>query len=72
MKRFLSEKNFAAVLFVFALTFFVFAQQDAKKMEKMYRSTSTNVSTIIPVSKNTMANNVTQPAPKVVTPVQSR
>jgi hypothetical protein len=72
MKRILSEKTIAAVLFVFALTFFVFAQQDAKKVEKMYKTPGNNVSTIIPAPQNTAATTTTTPASKVVTLSQSR
>jgi hypothetical protein len=36
MKRILSEKNLVVVLFVMVLITFSLAQEDSKKMEKMY------------------------------------
>ena len=50
MRKILSEKNFAGFLFVVALVVFSFAQQDAKKAEKM---STDNVSSIISAPRQT-------------------
>jgi hypothetical protein len=36
MRKILSEKNIVVILFVVALVVFSFAQEDARKAEKMY------------------------------------
>jgi hypothetical protein len=41
MKRILSEKNLVVVLFVMVLITFSLAQEDSKKMEKMYSGATT-------------------------------
>jgi hypothetical protein len=40
MRRFLSEKNIVVVLFVMVLITFSLAQEDSKKMEKLYSGTN--------------------------------
>jgi hypothetical protein len=40
MKRILSEKNIVVILFVMVLITFSLAQEDSRKMEKMYISTN--------------------------------
>jgi hypothetical protein len=40
MRKILSERNLVVVLFVSALIIFVFAQQDARKVEKIYMNSS--------------------------------
>ncbi|MEO7394233.1 MAG: hypothetical protein ABIU11_04775 [Chitinophagaceae bacterium] len=42
MKQILSEKNIVVILFVMVLITFSLAQEDSKKMEKMY-SGATNI-----------------------------
>jgi hypothetical protein len=54
MRRIFSERNLIVILFVMALAFFVIAQQDARKVEKIYMSQGDNVtsaSTIVPDSQ---------------------
>jgi hypothetical protein len=41
MKAILSERNLAVILFVMVLITFSLAQEDSKKMEKMYTGTTT-------------------------------
>jgi len=41
MKAILSEKNLVVILFVMVLITFSLAQEDSKKMEKMYSGTTT-------------------------------
>jgi hypothetical protein len=38
MRKFLSEKNIAVVLFVMVLVTFALAQEDSKKMERLHNS----------------------------------
>lgn len=53
MKAFLSERNIVVVLFVMVLITFSMAQEDTKKMEKMYSgANSTTVSQLfLPVTQ---------------------
>lgn len=44
MKKFLSERNLVVFLFVVALVVFSFAQEDAKKVEKMYSNPTNGAS----------------------------
>ena len=39
MRKILSERNLVVILFIAALTIFSFAQEDAKKAEKMNHNT---------------------------------
>jgi hypothetical protein len=58
MKRILSEKNLVVVLFVLVLITFSLAQEDTKKIEKMYSggTTSTAVSEV-PEDQKSQKNN---------------
>jgi hypothetical protein len=51
MKRILSERNLAGILFIAALIVFSFAQEDAKKIEKMNQSA--DVSSLVPAPQKT-------------------
>lgn len=42
MKAILSERNIVVVLFVMVLVLFSLAQEDSKKMEKMYTGVNTS------------------------------
>lgn len=55
MKKILSERNLVVVLFIAALTIFSFAQEDAKKAEKLNQS-SGNASSLITSPKQTAGN----------------
>lgn len=55
MKKILSERNLVVVLFIAALTIFSFAQEDAKKAEKLNRDSS-NVSSFLVSPKQTASN----------------
>jgi hypothetical protein len=54
MRKILSERNFVIVLFVMAFVIFSLAQEDAKKVEKMYQG-NTNASTLMPAPRQTAA-----------------
>ena len=54
MKKILSERNIVVYLFIAALTVFSFAQEDAKKVEKLNQNTL-NVSSLLPAPKQTAA-----------------
>jgi hypothetical protein len=68
MKRILSEKNIVVILFVMVLITFSLAQEDTKKIEKMYfgGTIATAVADEAPVKKSQKVNN--KVAPAVVTP----
>lgn len=53
MRKILSEKNFVVILFVMAFVVFSLAQEDAKKVEKMYQPNSSNASFFISTPKQT-------------------
>jgi hypothetical protein len=55
MKKILSERNLVVVLFIAALTIFSFAQEDAKKAEKL--NNTDGVSSLLPSPKQTAGNN---------------
>jgi hypothetical protein len=63
MKKILSERNLVVVLFIAALTVFSFAQEDAKKAEKLNNTAA--VSSLLPSPKQTAGNNtdVEKPVP---------
>lgn len=42
MRKFLSEKNIVILLFVLVLITFSLAQEDSKKMERLYSGVSSN------------------------------
>lgn len=48
MRRILSERNLVVILFLVALVIFVLAQEDTRKIEKMYMSGSSSVTSIAP------------------------
>lgn len=56
MKKVLSEKNFVVFLFIVAFVVFSFAQEDAKKVEKMYLNAGASGSSLIKPSKQTAGN----------------
>jgi hypothetical protein len=47
MKAILSEKNMVVVLFVMVLITFSLAQEDSKKLEKVYTGANTTASAIL-------------------------
>lgn len=47
MKAILSERNIVVVLFVMVLITFSLAQEDSKKMEKMYSGANTNAASTL-------------------------
>ena len=48
MRKVLSERNWVVILFITALIVFSFAQEDAKKAEKLYQPNSTASSLLSP------------------------
>ena len=56
MKKILSERNLVVVLFIAALTIFSFAQEDAKKAEKLNNTAA--VSSLLPSPKQTAGNTI--------------
>lgn len=65
MKKILSERNLVVVLFIAALTVFSFAQEDAKKAEKLNHNVVSSHS-LLPSAQQS-ANN-TPAADKTVVP----
>ncbi len=53
MKKVLSERNLVVILFIVAFVVFSFAQQDAKKVEKMQHRTAESAATLIANPKQT-------------------
>jgi hypothetical protein len=54
MRKIFSERNLVVFLFLAALVIFSFAQEDAKRVEKMYFGTDAAVSTsIMPLPQKT-------------------
>ena len=47
MKAILSERNLVVVLFVMVLITFSLAQEDSKKMERMYPAANTNTASML-------------------------
>ena len=64
MRKFLSERNFVVILFVVAFVVFYFAQEDAKKVEKMYLNADAGSPSLISTTKQTAGTIV--PASKTV------
>ena len=58
MRKILSERNFVFILFVVALVVFSFAQEDAKKIEKLYLNADAAGSSLISTPKQTAGNIV--------------
>ena len=56
MRKILSERNLVVILFVVALVVFSFAQEDAKKVEKMYLNA--DAADLITTPKQTAGNIV--------------
>lgn len=54
MKQILSEKNIVVILFVMVLITFSLAQEDSKKMEKMYSGATTVTATSLISSPSEM------------------
>jgi hypothetical protein len=61
MRKVLSERNWVVILFITALIVFSFAQEDAKKAEKLYRHDSTT-SSFIAAPKQT--SGLSEPPPR--------
>lgn len=59
MRKILSERNVVVILFVVAFVVFSFAQEDAKKVEKMYQHTDATASSLISTPNQT-AGNITK------------
>jgi len=66
MKKILSERNLVVVLFIAALTIFSFAQEDAKKAEKLNHDSPT-VSSILSSPKQTASNSTPVDGPFIST-----
>jgi cell shape-determining protein MreC len=56
MRRILSERNLVVVLFVMALVVFVFAQQDTKKIEKIYMDHNSASSSLMSSPRQSASN----------------
>jgi hypothetical protein len=67
MKRFLSERNIASLLFVFTFTCFVLAQQHVKNIERIYLQPGNDIFSI-PATKNAAALNTLSPQQKEADP----
>ena len=63
MKKILSERNLVVVLFVMVLITFSLAQEDSKKMERMYSgATASGSRTLLAAQEK---NEIMKPAPAV-------
>jgi hypothetical protein len=67
MRKILSERNFVIILFIVAFVVFSFAQEDAKKVEKMYRGAGSTASSFISTPKHT-AGNIAKDEEQLTTP----
>ena len=56
MRKVLSERNWVVILFITALTVFSFAQEDAKKAEKLYQN-NPSASSLLNTPKQTSGIN---------------
>jgi len=65
MKKLLSERNLVVILFIAALTVFSFAQEDAKKAEKLYQDNSVG-SSLLKIPKQTAGNSALNGKPGVI------
>lgn len=63
MRKVLSERNFVVILFVVAFVVFSFAQEDAKKVEKMYQNADATASSLISTPRQTAGNIVKEDKP---------
>jgi hypothetical protein len=52
MRKILSEKNLVVVLFVVVLVFFALAQEDTKKIERMYQNSGSSTSSLDETPRN--------------------
>jgi hypothetical protein len=68
MKKILSERNLVVVLFIAALTIFSFAQEDAKKAEKL-NNTGT-VSSLLPSPKQTTGATIVENPLTTISPAK--
>jgi len=64
MRKVLSERNIVAILFVVALVVFSFAQEDAKKAEKMHFNA--DAGDFITTPKQTAGNIITGDKPVIL------
>lgn len=64
MKKFISERNLVIILFIAALTVFSFAQEDAKKAEKIYQDNSIG-SSLLALPKQTADNGTLNGKPVI-------
>jgi len=62
MRKVLSERNWVVILFITALIVFSFAQEDAKKAEKLYQNNSTASSLLAPLKQT---SELSEPPHKV-------
>jgi hypothetical protein len=65
MKKLLSERNLVVILFIAALTVFSFAQEDAKKAEKLNQYNSVGPS-LFKIPKQTAGNSALNGKPEVI------
>jgi uncharacterized membrane protein YeiH len=63
MRKILSERNIVVILFVVALVVFSFAQEDARKAEKMYLNA--DASGLITPPKQTAGNTTADVKPDI-------
>jgi hypothetical protein len=68
MKKILSERNLVVVLFITALTIFSFAQEDAKKAEKLNQNPG-NASSLMASPKQTAGTIIAAGKPVTETPL---
>mgnify|MGYP003422834233 FL=1 len=61
MKQILSEKNLVIVLFVMVLVTFSLAQEDSRKMEKMYSGATSATAASISEQQKSQKNNIQEP-----------
>ncbi|OSZ76908.1 hypothetical protein CAP36_10765 [Chitinophagaceae bacterium IBVUCB2] len=66
MRRFLSEKNIVVLLFVLVLITFSLAQEDSKKMERMYTGASTSTASSLLVQFPVIEKSTTTDGPTIV------
>jgi hypothetical protein len=65
MKQILSEKNLVIVLFVMVLITFSLAQEDSRKMEKMYSGATSATAVSILEQSKLQKNNIQESNPPV-------
>lgn len=72
MRRILSEKNLVVVLFVMVLVTFSLAQEDTKKIEKMYEDTYSSGTSSLDRTITPEAAAKTTQIPDIIPAVQAR